>query len=163
MKYLIPSILAMSVVSMPAIAEQASSKPLLEKNKFSIGVGVANNSIDLPFGGDVDETGFQFFGAYDLNQVNLMQGVNTSLEFGYMDYGFDGGNSGGIWVNGVVDGNISGKLGWLARIGLDLGDDDGLMFGAGVGVGLNDRMKLRFEYVVRDNIDSLQLNFVHHL
>lgn len=161
MKYLIPSILAMSIVSMPAIAEQAASKPLLEKSKFSIGLGIANNSV----GGSIDdETGFQFFGAYDLDKVNLMQGVNTSLEFGYMDYGdFPGGNSGGIWVTGVVDGNISGKVGWLARLGLDLGDDDGLMFGAGLGVGLNDRMQLRFEYVVRDNIDSLQLNFVHHL
>ncbi|HEY9051503.1 MAG TPA: outer membrane beta-barrel protein [Gammaproteobacteria bacterium] len=166
MKYLIPSILAASIVSMPAMAEKASSKPLLEKNQFSIGLGIANNSIDLPpaFGGDQDETGFQFFAAYDLNKVNLMDGVNTSLELGYMDYGdFGGGNSGGIWVNGVVDGTLSGKLGWLARVGLDLGDDDGLMLGAGLGVGLNDRMKLRFEYVVRDNIDSLQLNFIHRL
>lgn len=166
MKYLVPSILAVSLVATPVFAEQSASKPLLEKSQFSIGLGIANNSIDLPpaFGGDQDEVGFQFFAAYDLNKVNLMQGVNTSLELGYMDYGdFGGGNSGGIWVNGVIGGNLSGKLGWLARLGLDLGDDDGLMLGAGLGLGLGERSQLRFEYVVRDNIDSLQLNFVHHL
>ena len=161
MKKMIPVVVLMSMLSGPLMAAEANkSKPLLDKSKIAIGVGLANNSVS----GADDETGFQFFAAYDLDQVNLMDNVNTSIEFGYMDYGdFPGGNSGGLWVTGVVDGNLTGKLDWLGRLGLDLGDDDGFMFGAGVGYNLNEKMQLRGEYVVRDNIDSLQLNFYYHL
>ena len=163
MNKLIPVALLSSVFSMSAMA--AESGPLLKKSDFSIGAGIAQNSIDLPpaASGDDDEIGFQFFAAYDLNKVNLMDGVNTSVEFGYMDYGFDGGNSGGIWVTGVVDGAIQGNFGWLGRLGFDLGDDDGPMFGAGVSYKLNSKTELRGEYVIRDNIDSLQVNLAYHL
>ena len=151
-------------VSTPLMAAEQASKPLLNKSDVAIGVGIANNEIDRPFFGDEDETGFQFFAGIDLRKVNLMEGVNTSVEFGYMDYGFDGGgNSGGLWATGVVDGTISGSFGWLGRLGFDFGDDDGFMFGAGVKLDLNSKTELRGEYVVRDNIDSLQLNLYYHL
>ena len=160
MKKMIPAVVLLSMLSGPLMAAEATkSKPLLNKSKMAVGVGIANNSI-----GSNDETGFQFFAAYDLDQVNLMDNVNTSIEFGYMDYGdFAGGNSGGLWVTGVVDGNITGNLDWLGRLGLDLGDDDGFMFGAGVGYNLNKKMQLRGEYVIRDSIDSLQINLYYHL
>ena len=148
------------------LAADQASKPLLNKSDVAIGAGIANNEIDLPaiFGGDQDEIGFQFFAGIDLKKVNLMEGVNTSIEFGYMDYGFDGGgNSGGLWATGVVDGGISGSLGWLGRVGFDFGDDDGFMFGAGLSLDLNAKTELRGEYVIRDNIDSLQLNLYYHL
>jgi len=48
----------------------------------------------------------------------------------------------------------------VARAGLDIGDDDGFMFGAGLGFNLNPKMELRGEYVMRDTVDSLQVNFV---
>ncbi len=161
MKKLIPLAVVTSLIAGPVLAQEEASKPLLDKNMFAIGAGIANNSVS----GADDETGFQFFAAYDLTQVNLMEGVNTSIEFGYMDYGdFPGPDAdGGLWVTGVVDGNLTGQLDWLARLGLDFGDDDGFMFGAGVGYNFNVKNQLRLEYVVRDNIDSLQLNYVHHL
>jgi hypothetical protein len=80
-----------------------------------------------------------------------------------MDYGFSGRNSGGLWVNAVVDGAFNQGYGWLARLGLDLGDDSGLMFGAGVSYSFDARTRLRGEYVIRDDIDSLQLNLIYHL
>lgn len=165
MKKLVTVAILTSVVSMPAMAAEQGRKPLLNRGSFSIGAGIANNEIDLPnfLGGDQDETGFQFFGAYRLDQVNLMEGVNTSIEAGYMDYGFDGGNSGGVWATGVVDGAISGNLGWLGRLGLDFGDDDGFMLGAGLSLDVGSKAELRGEYVIRDNIDSLQLNLVYRL
>jgi hypothetical protein len=64
----------------PVIA--AESEPLLESRNFSIGAGISTNSISGPVS---DETGFQVFGAYDLNQVNRAEGVNSSVEFGLMD------------------------------------------------------------------------------
>ena len=134
--------------------------PLLDKKKFSIGAGLSSNSISGPVS---DELGYQFFGAYNLSQVNLMKGVNSSVEFGYMDYGFSGSDSSGIWATYVVDGNIGGNWGWLGRLGLDFGDDNGLMLGVGVGYSVNSKMDLRGEYVIRDEIDSLQFNIIYNL
>ena len=152
-----------TVTVAPAVAAGAPAKrpPLLDKNKFSIGAGIANNSVSRSAN---DELGFQFFGAYNITAINLMDGVNTSVELGYMDYGFDGsGNSGGIWGAMVVGGSIGGGFGWLARLGLDVGDDSGLMLGAGGGYSVNKEIELRVEYVVRDEIDSLQFNVLYRL
>lgn len=139
----------------------AEGQPLLDANKTSIGAGISSNSIDAP--NSDNETGFQFFIAYDLDRVNLIQGADSSVELGYMDYGFSGRDSDGLFLNYVIDGKIRDGLGWLARLGLDLGDDSGLMFGAGLGLPVTPASQLRLEYVVRDDIDSLQLNFIHHL
>jgi len=67
----------------------------------------------------------------------------------------------GLWTTGGVSYAILPQLNLIGRIGLDLGDDDGLMVGAGVGYMFADAFELRGEYVVRDNIDSLQVNFVY--
>ncbi len=141
----------------PVFADE--SQPLLDKNKFSIGGGISTNSVSGPVS---DEIGYQFFGAYNLNQINLMEGVHSSVEFGYMDYGFSGDSS-GIWATYVVDGSLGGKFGWLARLGLDIGDDNGLMLGVGLGYSVNSRMELRGEYVIRDEVDSLQFNILYDL
>jgi len=139
----------------PVLAQE--NEPMLDKTMLSIGAGVSHNSV-----GSDDEIGFQFFAAYDLNQVNVMEGVKSSVEFGLMDYGFSR-DSTGVWGTYVIAGPLSGQIGWLARAGIDIGDDSGLMFGAGVGFAMDDETQLRIEYVVRDDVDSLQLNFLYHL
>ncbi len=144
-----------SVLLTPVSAQE--NKPLLERSRLSIGGGISDNSVHR-----ADETGFQFFAAYDLNQVNVLEGVKSSAEFGLMDYGFSG-DSTGIWGTFVIEGPIGGQTGWLARAGLDIGDDSGLMFGAGVGFSIAENKKFRIEYVVRDDVDSLQFNFLYHL
>ncbi|GBF28908.1 hypothetical protein MnTg03_00470 [bacterium MnTg03] len=141
----------------PVFADE--HEPLLDKSLFSIGVGISDNSAGQFI---KDETGFQFFTAYDLNQVNVMEGVKSSVEIGFMDYGFPSDNT-GIWANYVVDGLISGQLGWLARLGWDFGDDSGLMIGAGVSYATSEKIELRVEYVSRDEVDSLQFNFLYQL
>lgn len=158
-RYLAALIFILIFGGFTATAMAAESQAMLDKNKFSVGVGISDNSVSGPGG---DETGFQIFGAYDLSQVNLMEGVHSSLEFGYMDYGFRR-DSDGLWGTYVVDGPISGQFGWLARAGLDIGDDSGLMVGAGVGYGLNASSSFRLEYVIRDDIDSLQFNLLFGL
>ena len=153
------SLMVLLVASVHAQSGNAG-KPLLDRNELAIGGGLSLNSVSGPLD---DELGFQFFAAYDLDRVNLMQGVKTSVEFGYMDYGFSGRDSGGLWATGVIDGAIQNNFGWLARLGLDLGDDSGLMFGAGLSLGINNKMDLRGEYVIRDDVDSLQLNLIYRL
>ena len=153
---------ALSIVALAGIYTTSVSAdenlPLLNKDLFSIGGGVSSNSA----GKKDDEIGFQVFGAYDMNEVNLIEGVASSIEFGYMDYGFSN-DSTGIWGTWVVSGKIQEKWGWLARLGLDIGDDDGLMFGGGVSYATDDKMQLRGEYVIRDDVDSLQFNIIYHL
>ncbi|HUV22602.1 MAG TPA: hypothetical protein VMZ32_12475 [Gammaproteobacteria bacterium] len=152
------------LLTLGAVLTQAhgqEDKPLLERDQFSIGIGISDNEISSSSNSDTD-TGFQFFAAYDLNQVNLMEGVNSSVEFGFMDFGFDNDDT-GIWASYVVDGTISGRLGWIAQAGLDIGDDSGLLFGAGLKFMPQDKSDLRFEYVKRDEVDSLQINYLYHL
>ncbi len=155
--YLATLTLLSSVLVTPVIADE--SEPLLDKGKFSIGGGISNNSIS----GLSDELGYQFFGAYNLSQVNLMQGVQSSVEFGYMDYGFSGTNSSGIWGAYVINGKFVGNFGWLGRLGYDFGDDNGLLLGLGLDYSINSKMDLRGEYVIRDQVDSLQFNIIYNL
>jgi hypothetical protein len=137
----------------------AEGEPLLDRSLFSIGAGISDNEINNP---DEDDTGFQFFAAYELTQINLMEGVKSSVEFGFMDFGFPRDDT-GIWGSYVVNGTISGQFGWLAQLGLDIGDDSGLLLGAGLKYAINEKTDLRAEYVVRDEVDSLQFNFLYHL
>ena len=66
----------------------------------------------------------------------------------------------GLWLNAVLDFPLQDKLSVVGRAGLDVGDDDGLMIGAGLGFQVSEKMDIRAEYVIRDQIDSLQVNLV---
>jgi len=155
---LLTTTLLAAVTLTSAIADE--KPPLLDRSQFSLGAGLSNNSLSGPFN---DEIGFQIFGAYNLTAINLMQGVYTSVEVGYMDYGFDGTDTNGIWATAVVDGPIAKNFGWLGRLGFDFGDDSGLMLGGGISYSLNKKLELRGEYVVRDQIDSFQFNVLYRL
>lgn len=135
-----------------------------------VGGGIGLNSLS----GFDDETGFQFFGGYHLDMVDLDQ-VNLAVEVGYFSSGeFEEtetdefgtyraeGEANGLWTTAVFGYPLTPELDLLGRIGLDFGDDDGLMFGFGAGYDLTPEFQLRGEYVIRDNIDSLQANLVYN-
>jgi hypothetical protein len=67
----------------------------------------------------------------------------------------------GVWLSGVA--RVPVSYGWEAfgRLGGDFGDDAGLLLGVGAAVELTRDVKLRIEYVVRENIDALQLNVIY--
>jgi len=131
-------------------------------SKFYLGGGVSLNDYDF---GD-DATGFQIFGGMPI-PANMGK-ARLLGEVGYMDAGdvnvptpfgtrkVDGAN--GVWANAVVELPVAKNVDLVGRLGLDFGDDDGLMIGGGVGIPLNKTTDLRFEYVIRDHIDSLQAN-----
>ena len=146
------------------------STSVVDAKKFYFGGGLGFNSlsgIDLS-----DGQGLQVFAGYEL-PVNMTEGT-LSIEAGYMDSGdMDarvnisglGTSAGeadaeGIWVNAVVDFPLRDKLSVVGRVGLDLGDDDGLMLGGGLGFQINEKIDVRAEYVIRDHVDSLQFNLV---
>jgi len=142
-------------------------------DKLYLGGGLGFNSISgIDFS---DGLGFQFFGGYDL-PVKMGKG-KLSVEVGYMDSGnmevgsvtipvippqkiTVEGKAKGLWGNAVFSLPLQEKMSLIARAGLDIGDDDGIMLGAGLGFKLSNKMEVRGEYVIRDTIDSLQVNLV---
>ena len=135
------------------------------------GGGLSSNSAS----GADSATGYQFFLGYDLKGVKLGKG-SVAVEAGYMNSGeFDGSVCNtvpffgvvcqpysvefkGLWGTGVVFLPVANQLDFIGRLGLDIGDDDGVMFGVGLGYAMDKKIQLRGEYVIRDTIDSLQVN-----
>lgn len=154
-----------------AIVLAVASSSVMAANGFDpqqlfFGAGISQNEVPR----SDDGTGFQVFGGYRFGE--LARNILVDAEVGYMDTGsmdlrvgpppFGGGGRArakGLWGNGVLRFVVTPQVQLLARAGLDLGDDDGLMVGVGAGFNLSRDVQMRLEYVERDNVDSLQLNF----
>lgn len=132
-----------------------------KQENFYAGAGINLNSAS----GVDDAVGVQLFVGYELDMIDAAP-IALAVEAGYMDTGnFEWrgrnvGSASGLWATAVASYRLNPELDVLARLGLDLGDDDGLMLGVGVGYALSKEIAVRGEYVVRDNIDSLQANVV---
>ncbi|MCW8831508.1 MAG: outer membrane beta-barrel protein [Gammaproteobacteria bacterium] len=142
----------------------------VDSDKLYLGGGLSLNSLSgIDFS---DGIGLQVFAGYKL-PVKIADG-SLSVEAGYMDSGdmdssvnipglgvFKGETEAkGVWVNAVIDLLLKDKLSFVGRAGLDLGDDDGIMLGGGLGLRLDEKMQVRAEYVIRDHVDSLQVNLI---
>ena len=132
----------------------------LDTRKLFFGAGVSSNDTS----GSDNATGWQIFGGYGFGEVT--RNVFIDAEIGYMDTGNmsrpgrGDAKANGLWANGVGRLLVSPSIELIGRLGMDFGDDDGLMAGIGVGFLLTRSLKLRLEFVQRDNVDSVQLNFV---
>jgi len=131
----------------------------LDTSKLFFGAGLSSNDVS----GSDSATGYQIFGGYGFGEVTPK--VFIDAEVGYMNTGNmtrRGGNvkANGLWANGVGRLMLAPSIELIGRLGMDFGDDDGLMAGIGVGFLLTRSLKLRLEFVQRDNVDSVQLNFV---
>lgn len=139
----------------------------LDQDNLYGGAGISTN--DLP--GSDDAIGHQIFGGYEFEIADL-EPATLSLEVGYFDSGEFEDNTPpgqgtetsaeGVWTNAVLSHPLADRWNLLGRAGLDLGDDDGLMAGIGLGYDINTNLEIRGEVVSRDNIDSLQANLVYH-
>ena len=138
----------------------------LDAKQFYIGGGLGYNDI-----GYDEAVGFQLFAGLP---IPVKMGKARLLgEVGYMDsgkfeqnlgiFGTSSAKAKGVWANAVIEVPVGKKIDLIGRAGLDFGDDDGLMIGGGIGIPAGNKMDVRFEYVVRDNIDSLQANLVIRL
>lgn len=151
-----------------------SAAGLAQAQGVYIGGGLSSNELD-GFSGD-NATGYQVFAGYDLDMIKL-GAVKSAVEVGYMDSGefetcvslpFLGNvcgkdNATGVWANYVASVDINQSVSVLGRGGLDFGDDDGFMYGVGLGFKPAKQLEIRGEYVVRDTINSLQANVVYHI
>jgi len=133
------------------------------------GGGIGFNSIDVS--GFDSAIGFQFFGGYDLDIV-LGENVTTAVEVGYkmsgdFDYNSNFVNGSvsldGLWFAGVARHPINDQVSLLGRLGLDLGDDDGLLFGFGGEYTVSDQVGVRAEYIIRSDTSALEFNLTYRL
>lgn len=131
-----------------------------DSNKLFFGGGISSNERS-----DSDSaTGWQVFGGYSFGEVT--RNLIIDAEVGYMDTGsMDRPGRGsikanGLWGAGVARFVVTPTIELLGRVGADFGDDDGLLAGIGVGFNVTKNIKLRFEFVQRDNTDSIQFNLV---
>ena len=120
--------------------------------------------------------GYQFLGGYEF-AGKLNGDISSAIELGYMDTDTfegkdlrDGSTSNinpdpqeaqGFWLNYVGSYPIGNKVEGLWRLGLDFGDDDGIMAGAGMGYNFNRHWALRSESVIRESVDSFQFNLLY--
>ena len=158
-------------IILAALLAASSSAMAVESENLYAGGGLGFNSIDVS--GADSAMGFQFFGGYTFD-LEAAPTLNFAAEAGYMTSGdFDvefvnpftgakttvsGGSADGIWMSGVASYPMNDQLSLIGRIGLDFGDDDGVLFGFGAGYSLGKSLGVRGEYVLRDSIDSLQIN-----
>ena len=157
-------VMALALAGM--LLSSAAAAQGFDLKRLFLGGGVSLNSVS----GADDGTGFQIFGGY--NFPRIAPGLYVDAEAGYMDTGrLDrracppgpcDAKAKGHWATGVVRYLVAPKVELIGRAGLDFGDDDGPMVGIGVGFIINPHLKLRAEYVARDNVDSLQFNIVFY-
>jgi len=149
-----------------AAAAQNGGEITLRQQNLYLGGGLGFNS--LPGYGSA--IGVQLLAGYQFD-ARINGDIKTAVELGVMDTGdfdrYNGSgktdNATGAWFNVVESVDINPKFNMLVRAGLDLGDDDGFMAGAGIGYRFNDRASWRTEYVVRDHVDSFQFNVIYRL
>ncbi len=156
------------IVSGAAFAQdgQPNNQGFDQSNLYG-GAGISTNDL----AGHDDAIGRQIFGGYEFDIAEL-DPATLSLEAGYFDSGdFEDNrapNRGtetsaeGLWTNAVISHPLAERWNLLGRAGVDFGDDDGFMAGIGLGYDVNTNFEIRGEVVSRDDIDSLQANFVYH-
>ena len=140
----------------------------LQSSDFYLGGGLGFNGFR---GGR--SVGFQIVGGYEF-AGKLNRDISTAIELGYMDTdNFEDktlpegvstttrAEAKGAWLNLVWAYPIGNRVEGLWRVGVDFGDDDGLMAGAGMGYNFNRNWSLRTEYVVREAVDSFQFNLLY--
>ncbi|MFP4696362.1 outer membrane beta-barrel protein [Thiohalospira sp.] len=154
-------IAAALVATSPLAAAQSS----ISMDDAWAGGGLNQNSLS----GWDSAMGFQFFGGLDLSSlIDVDPRFALGAEVGYFDSGeFESSrwwgtrDFSGLWTTAVASWEFTPEFYALGRAGLDLGDDDGLMIGGGAGYRITDQLDVRGEYVIRDNIDSLQANALY--
>jgi len=133
------------------------------------GGGLNYNDLDMGsvFSGARNETalGFQIFAGLPI--ASSIDGFKTFAEVGFFrtsSFDFGPGNKQkvtGAWGSAVLQrdlNEIDPNLYGLARIGLDIGDDDGIFMGIGAGYRINQKVEVRAEFVNKDLLTSYQAN-----
>ncbi|MCP1728291.1 hypothetical protein J2T60_002291 [Natronospira proteinivora] len=158
-----------AAVGLALSAPVAADAMEFDAGNMYAGGGISNNSLS----GWDDAFGFQVFGGYNFGEIFGVDQLDLLVEAGYMQTDdFESTTTwfgqpvtsemdhSGIWTTGGVRYRLNPTWSFFARAGLDFGDDDGFMIGGGAAFHFGDDFELRGELVERDNITSIQGNFV---
>lgn len=145
------------------------------QSKYYLGGGIGINSSD----NYSETTGYQLLGGICSDFNFKSQKSKTSLEFGYMSSGEFSRTETvrpnpnrppytvtrtdsyeGLWISGLAEYKVKPNFHLLARIGYDIGDDDGGFLGAGIGINVTRRGQIRMEMVAKHEVDSVQFNWI---
>lgn len=156
MKYATVFVLLLGLLSGPS--------PVLaqdELENYSVGGGISHNSVS----GGGSAFGWQIQGGYDFGPV--LGDARVLAEVGFMNTGSfgsgpGGGSASGLWASGLAALPLVDYWSLLGRVGMDFGDDDGLLVGVGAEYRAMPDLDLRGEFVTRNNIDSLQFNVIYN-
>ena len=158
---MLKSLRVMAFACLAAGTSVAAAAPFFTVKNVFLGGGLSRNDISNSDGA----TGVQAFGGYTFGE--FAPKLHLDAEAGYMDSGNLRPNAPqpfsrarGPWTTGVARYVVVPSIELLARAGIDLGDDDGPMFGIGAGFIASRNLKFRVEFVARDHVDSLQFNVV---
>jgi opacity protein-like surface antigen len=146
------------------------------QNKYYVGAGMGINSTQ-----DFTSStaGYQIFAGYCLDFNFKSPRSKTSVEVGYMDSGeFEKDQDifannpnrssivevnksySSVWLAGLAEYKFDNKMHIMGRLGLDVGDQTGVLFGGGVGYNVTKYAQIRAEYILHDEVDSFQLNWI---
>ena len=145
------------------------------KNRYYVGAGMGVNSAQSYS----STAGYQVFAGYCLDFNFMSPRSKTSVEVGYMDTGdFEketdafGNNPNkskivtvnesysGLWFAGLAEYKFDNKMHIMGRVGLDVGDQTGILFGGGAGYNITKYAQIRAEYVLHEEVDSFQVNWI---
>lgn len=164
----------MGLAAAAALVFSSSVMAEFDMEKVYAGGGLAYNSLDVS--GPDSAIGFQGFAGYNLSEiVEISDEIGLSVELGWassgdfeqcVNFGFGetcaSSSADGLLATGLVDYGINDEIKALGRIGFDLGDDDGLVFGFGAEYKINDQVSARAEYLIHDGYKGFQLNGVYY-
>lgn len=144
-------------------------------NKYYVGAGMGINSTQ----GFGETAGYQVFGGYCLDFNFKSPRSRTSVEVGYMNSGdfqkdedifANNPNRSSIvevnksyssaWLAGLAEYKFDNKMHIMGRVGFDAGDQTGILFGGGAGYNVTKYAQIRAEYVLHNEVDSFQLNWI---
>lgn len=171
MKKIIAASILAAIASQPVFAEQENNATAQLPQGLYAGGGISYN--DLDFGsfisGASNESALGLQAFVGLPVSTSIDGFDTYAELGFFrtdEFDFGGGNKEkvlGISGSAVIQrdlNEIDSNLYGLARIGLEIGDDDGIFMGIGAGYRILPNVEARAEFVNKDLLTSYQANML---
>lgn len=164
---MINRLLLIMLCSVAGIAQAEDS--IIDKNKLYAGGGLSVNTVSSPFGGQSRSAiGFSALVGYQLKSASENQhGISTSVEAGFSQTNdfIDNVDSDvfGIWFAGVAKkslAELAPKLSGIAKLGIDLGDDSGVLMGLGLSYELSNKLSTRVEFINQDALSVYQASAI---
>lgn len=107
-------------------------------------------------------TQWQLFSGYRWRNAGLVSWPDASVALELGIQMVNNASQDGLWFTPVLNLPLTRSVDLLARGGVEIGDESGLLIGIGAAHKIERHMAVRVEYVIRQEMRALQLNLVYH-